>query len=269
MKKAVSAVCLVTVFLSVFLFGCGKTNIEYDSTDLSSESQNGENDLDYTDLDESDLPEWEHDVYNDGELQGTYFITKYNGSNKNVNVPSEIDGVKVTGIGGDSFYENQVIEEVFLPSSILRIAPQAFYKAENLKKIDFNEELTFIGEMAFAYCNSLREVTLPRDLETIELNAFACCKNLSVLNFECQKLTELSEKCFCETAIKKVVIPDCVTSMEDAFNDTYTIEYAYIPASVVEIDATFSGCPNVVVHGKAGSEAEKYAIRRHYKFVAE
>lgn len=270
MKRALTIALAVSLCLPGFLFGCGKTAPENETTAATTQEQTQEYETAVSETGDAALAEWEYEVYQEGELKGTCFIEVYNGTDKTVKVPAEIDGIKVTGLGGNSFYWNEIVEEVYLPSTVVRIAPKAFYECEKLKKIEFNDELKFIGEMSFAFCKGLTEITLPRDLETIGLNAFSMCTNLSVLNFDCIKLKEIGEKSFSYTAIKRVTIPDCVTFIDDSFTKNDALEYAYVPPTVTEMDdSAFGYCPNVVIHGKVGSTAEEYAKSGHIEFVAE
>lgn len=200
---------------------------------------------------------------------GTYFISGYNGSEKIIQVPSEINGIKVTGLTGRSFNMNGFVEEVYLPETVVTISSNAFYECKNLKKISLPDTLKYIGEMSFAYCESLTEVILPRDLEYIGVNAFEMCTNLVSVTFNCEKLTLLEKKCFSCTALETVTIPNCVTTIKDSFFECVNLKKAYIPDSVTEMNSTFNRSPNVVIYGTLGSCAENYAKDKNYEFVAQ
>jgi hypothetical protein len=79
---------------------------------------------------------------------GTVVITGYKGAEKEITIPSSINGIEVTGIGNKAF-RNMALTSVTLPGTI-----------------------TFIGTLAFAD-NELTEITLPPRLREIGISAFA------------------------------------------------------------------------------------------------
>lgn len=109
-----------------------------------------------------EVPVWEHD---------SNVITKYNGEDSEVTVPSELDGDTITAIGEGAFSNNNVIKRVNIPASITSIEDGAFYECENLSVVHFAEgsELTTIGQGAFCYCPELAEVNFEdlKNLKTI------------------------------------------------------------------------------------------------------
>jgi len=74
------------------------------------------------------------------------------------NIPSQIDGKPVVGIGERAFSYCDFIEEVTLPDT-----------------------LKYIGSQAFAYCSSIKEIVIPTSVEEIESNAFTECSQLSTI----------------------------------------------------------------------------------------
>lgn len=130
-------------------------------------------------------------------------ITEYNGSDKNVSIPSSIGGNTVTAIGVGAFQGNTNITSVSLPNTV-----------------------TQIGQEAFAECSSLSSVSLPVSLKQIGIGAFYGCSSLSSVNVP-DSVTTISDEAFANcTALKSVAIPASVTQIaDDAFNgcDSLTI----------------------------------------------
>lgn len=87
---------------------------------------------------------------------GEAILTGYTGTEKNVSLPSEIDGVKVTSIGKETF-RNTALEAVVLPDSIQSI-----------------------GWFAFSGCSNLKSIAIPSSVKIIEYGAFDGCSSLTI-----------------------------------------------------------------------------------------
>ena len=110
-----------------------------------------------------------------GEVVLTSYIATSSDATK-VEVPSEIDGMKVIGLEG-TFYENQTIETVVLPEGIRFLGYNTFNDCETLSEINLPNCLEVIGEGCF-YNTGLIEVILPASVESVGINAFSNCKRL-------------------------------------------------------------------------------------------
>ena len=71
-------------------------------------------------------------------------------------IPSEHNGLPVTGIGWSAFYECKQLTSVTIPDSV-----------------------TTIGITAFAYCSSLKDVRIPDTVTSCDGRAFDGCNELS------------------------------------------------------------------------------------------
>ncbi len=114
-------------------------------------------------------------------------LTKYNGNDKKVVVPSEIDGKAIVKIEG-TFYNNQSIEEVILPEGITIIGEQAFYGCTKLKNIILPKSTEIIDDYAFAYCG-IKEIILPANTHYINEGAFLGCSNLTAIESHAEPIT--------------------------------------------------------------------------------
>ena len=63
---------------------------------------------------------------------GTAVITSYFGNDTVLNIPEELDGHSVSGIGDEAFYCCTSLTEVTIPDSVTAIAYDAFYDCPNL-----------------------------------------------------------------------------------------------------------------------------------------
>ena len=210
-KKVLSAVCaLVLVFGSAAALPEG-----FDRTDLAiTASAETYGDYEYTVLDD-----------------GTVEISKYTGSDEEVNIPSAIDGKKVTSIGESAFESCSSLESVTIPNSVTSIGRSAFYSCTSLTSITMPNSVTSIGRDAFAYCTSLTSVTISNSVSSISMATFFCCSNLT-----------------------SITIPKSVTSIGQ-------IAFGY------DFDNGFVKIENFIIYGYKGSAAETYANEKGFTFV--
>lgn len=103
---------------------------------------------------------------------GTFEITEYTGSDKNVLVPSEIDGIPVTKIGEKAFEECTELENIYLPESVTYIGAYAFSGCTSLLYAEITGEVTAINDYTFAGCGSLLGVLIPPSVVSISPTAF-------------------------------------------------------------------------------------------------
>ncbi|MGN1328406.1 MAG: leucine-rich repeat domain-containing protein [Eubacterium sp.] len=80
---------------------------------------------------------------------GTAQITKYEGAQANIEIPSVIDGKTVTSIGNSAFEDNRTLTEVTVPDSVKSIGDRAFFYCFGLKKITVSDKVEYIGTNAF------------------------------------------------------------------------------------------------------------------------
>ena len=159
------------------------------------------------------------------------------------------DGVEVIGEG--VFEDNEVIQNVTLPSTLLSIERNAFYNCSSLKEIIIPNSTTYIGRNAFDFCSSLEEVQFPSGLETIEYRAFACTgiknlitgANLKTIEeqafYNCDELTSVRVRDTVETIgsqafkhcgkLETVFLGTGLLTMEgDAFDECSALEAVYM-----------------------------------------
>lgn len=160
---------------------------------------------------------------------GTISITSYGGKNETVIVPSEINGKKVTSIGG--FYMS-------LPSAL-----------ENIKHIVIPEGITEIRRRAFGYCANLQRVDIPNTVQTIDDYAFSDCVNLEFVSLP-EGITVLSEGLFynCGNKLENITIPSTVQVIEDnVFYSCRKIKNISLPDSITDIgENAFWWCDSLI-----------------------
>ena len=165
---------------------------------------------------------------------GTVEITKYNGKAETLEVPGELGGKTVTGIGDYAFSDCVRLRSVKLPDSVTSIGDLAFLFCRYLTSVTLSEGLTKIGESAFSNCGMLTSVTIPYGVTDIGDNAF----------YNCQALTS-------------VTIPDTVARIgKDAFSVPQTGNGSFT--------APIEG---LTVTVPRGSRAEQYCRENGLKYA--
>ena len=110
---------------------------------------------------------------------GTVKITKYNGKAETLEVPGELGGKTVTGIGDYAFSDCVRLRSVSLPDSVTSIGKMAFFSCRYLTSVTLPEGLKTIGDSAFNGCEMLTSVVIPYGVTDIGGYVFAGCKALT------------------------------------------------------------------------------------------
>ena len=131
------------------------------------------------------------------------YIDEYIGTDTEVVVPSEINGMMVKGIGAEGPF-NENITNIILPDTLKEIKRHAFtrctslktivipdgvkcieyrtfYECSSLESVTLGSGTKYIDEDAFAYCTNLKSILIPDGLKEISYGAFLGCENLSVV----------------------------------------------------------------------------------------
>lgn len=169
---------------------------------------------------------------------GTATVTGYTGSDTKVVIPEEIDGYKVSAIGGWAFESCTFLTNITIPDSV-----------------------TSIGSGAFSDCTSLTSITIPKGVISLGyINVFDGCSSLATIYVAPGNTYYSSEDgvlySFNKTELirypegkigNEFAIPDSVTSIEEfAFSGCTSIIRVMIPNSVTSIDrSAFFNCTSL------------------------
>ena len=184
----------------------------------------------------------------------TVIITKYTGSDKNLTIPSEINGKSVTSIGNSAFSWRSRLTSVTIPDSVKSIGDSAFYYCSSLTSVTIPNSVTSIGEYVFTDCPSLTSITIPDSVTSIGDAAFNCYVNVGNNNTQYSSedgvLFNKNKTHIIMCPKEKngqYIIPDSVTSIDNyAFSDCKNLTSITIPDSVTTIgDSAFSGCSSL------------------------
>jgi len=217
---------------------------------------------------------------------GTFAIKSYKGDASVVNVPEEIDGIKITSVDGinnkesitkiilpdtvtviedNAFSDNQNLEEVVLGNNVVTIGKRAFGLDTKLASITIPETVTEIGPSAF-YVSGIVEVNIPSGVSVIEDSTFAgsTLESITIPG----TVNTIGASAFMDSEIKEVIIEDGVQAIEDsAFSGCRNLARVEIPASVTSIATDFEKSCTIVA--PSGSYAESFANENGYNFEAK
>ena len=186
------------LFLAMLFVGCSLLTVTADETDAAT------NGFDYS-------------------CSSTQaFISNYvgdEGTDVKVQVPSELDGYKVTAILENAFKDKNV-KSVTIPEGVWTIQRYAFIGC-SLQSVTLPSSLTELGYYAFENCTNLTSITLPGSIIILGKETFSGCTNLNTVTIG-DGVMEINENAFkgC-TNLTSVNIPSSVTYIhKDAFSNT-------------------------------------------------
>ena len=181
-------------------------------------------------------------------------ITGYDGSEAEITLPSEVDGIPVVSVGkmnlgygvtgvvipegiteirSEAFSYSR-LEHVRLPESLRTIGANAFESC-NLKDLAIPDGVAEIGESAFSWCMELESVTLPESLVRLGKKAFYKSKKLKEITIP-GSLETVPESCFEYSGIEKAVFSDGVREIrEDAFSYCDYLSDLSLPSTLESI----------------------------------
>lgn len=112
---------------------------------------------------------WLRDTFDYDKVAGGISITGYNGTAKDVVIPSKIDGLTVTAIA-DGAMQGMGLTKVSLPDTVKRIGVSAFSQ-NSLTELVIPDNVTVIDKEAFTH-NHLSKLVLGSKLSTVGENVF-------------------------------------------------------------------------------------------------
>lgn len=201
-----------------------------------------------------------------GEI--TKYLKESSVNDKSVNIPSDIFGVPVTGIGKAVFMDYVYLETVKLPDTVTSIGLAAFENCINLYSVNADEndknilKVKYIAPLAFENCVSLSQIDIENAVY-IGIGAFFNCRQLAEVKIvgDDKQGAVLDSDVFCGNGIygtdatsesgvapslkDGVTLENVVSIGEFAFNGSGLKEIV-IPEGVTKIErATFAFCPNL------------------------
>ncbi|MBR7098484.1 MAG: leucine-rich repeat protein, partial [Clostridia bacterium] len=146
------------------------------------------------------------------------------------------------------FADCDALVGITLPAKLREIPSSLFYDCAKLSSITIPSTVTKIGSSAFIECDRLVSVTIPGNVKSLGQQAFDYCSRLETIILEegVQSLGWIAIRN--APALKKVVIPASMTSIDRE---------------------NFEACPNAVLYVYCGTAGYRYAVSNGLKYVAE
>ncbi len=137
-------------------------------------------------------------VYGDWDVQSNdtgWTVTAYRGSEKNVEIPNNFEGVLVTQLAAELFMNDIFLESISIPGNVSVIGRNAFNGCISLREVQLPFNIKTIPEGAFKGCKSLENIAFPAGLTSIGKEAFAGCTGLHNLMLT-RRISTLNESAF-------------------------------------------------------------------------
>ena len=177
-------------------------------------------------------------------------LIEYKGGEKDVVIPTELEGKPVTVIGDSCFYRNTSIETVIVPEGIEIIETAAFYCCTSLRRASLPESCVSFGEKLFSWCEALESIKLPSGMTSVPDYAFNNCTSLTEIIWN-DNVTHIGVRAFswCDS-LNSVSLPESVQTIADyAFYYCGTLQSVIIPAGAEYAPNAFEKCDNATVSG--------------------
>lgn len=111
-------------------------------------------------------------------------VTGYVGTDTDIIIPDEHDGMQVTSVANSAFAGNSKITSVTLGANVKVIDAVAFVGCEKLAEVNLCGTLEKIESAAFFGCSNLKTVSLPATLKEVGIDTFAGCPLIETVNYD-------------------------------------------------------------------------------------
>ncbi|MCL2862021.1 MAG: beta-propeller domain-containing protein [Firmicutes bacterium] len=197
----------------------------------------------------------------------SYHVRTFMGNSQVVNIPAYYNGVPITHIEDDVFFDNQTVRDITIGRNIEHIGANAFRGSSftgtsNLTSVRFEggSRLITIGTSAFEN-SGITSVAFPIGLRSIPNSLFRGARRLTGVSFEAggKYITSIGNEAFAFTealeaieipkniisigngafngsGLNNIIIPDSVNSIgRNAFSFMQNLTTIHIPSSVTSI----------------------------------
>jgi hypothetical protein len=121
--------------------------------------------------------------------RGSISITQYTGTGGVASIPSSTNGLLVTSIGPDAFYDLPLVTGVIIPDTVTNLGVAAFSNCTGLTNVIMGKNIASIGDSALAGCSVLTTITIPASVTSLGAGVFAGCNALTAITVDPQNFS--------------------------------------------------------------------------------
>lgn len=147
-------------------------------------------------------------------------IIKYKGNEKEVIIPTQIDGVDVKIIGEysmtDFFGDENVVKKVVIPHTVRIIEQNAFAQNQSTEFIEIYGPIEKVGDGGFTNCVKLKELKFINGVKELSFGAFAYNANMKNIVLG-NSLDSIPERSFADSGVAGVLELDVDAIDKTAF----------------------------------------------------
>ncbi len=202
--------------------------------------------------------------YNSSDM--TANVTKYKGDSEYVEIPSMVNGYKVTSLGYNyrtqtfsdvsGIYNNRKLKGIIIPDTVKKIPSRLFSDCISLVDVDLGKGITYISSQMFRNCKSLEYITIPEQIEyfgyvryCMDGNyeyPFEGCTSLKTVYFKAKNIESISD-CLYLPSLTNIVIASTVDSLPyGAFSRYDNLENVTFENGLMVLpDSCFKNCTSL------------------------
>lgn len=198
---------------------------------------------------EQPLPESEFTFDYPNDIAQSYIITGIKesaGELTEIALPSEYNGLPVTGIASGAFSDRAGLTKVIIPEGIKSIGSSAFSGCSDLESVTIPESVTSIGSKAFSNCSSLKSLTIPNGVKSIGSQAFSSSALESIMIPESVTEISMGAFAFCSDLKNVNILGGVELIYIQTFVGCSALESIHLSAGVKTIhESAFDGCTSL------------------------
>ena len=206
----------------------------------------------------------------------TVQIVDWEGTVTDLQVPGELDGLRVTGISEYAFYGCDSLTSIILPEGLKEIGDNAFCGCEGLTEIHLPLSITSIGANPFAGCANMTFISVSQNhpyLEIVDGVLFSkpdkrliCfpAGNSAESYTVPEGVVRIGEMAFQKDLyLESVVLPESLCYIgKDAFMGCEALQSMTVPAGVSEIgEGALDRCSRLVLQTAPDTFGARYAFQ--------
>lgn len=176
-------------------------------------------------------------------------LLSYTGSNISITIPSEVNGITVTGVGENAFAGSKIYEIIF-PATVNRINAGAFENCTDLKTVGAFRA-TVVGDKAFYNCINLRNLYLGELTSIGRYSFYNVCSYQYYLSertfsLNLQNVKSLPEGAFMNSALSAAEFNWVIGVEKNVFSECTALVSVHFNRMSAMPDGMFKGCTSLI-----------------------